>query len=78
MAKIVFPPSLNLPDQMGMTRSVKECSKRWPYELKITLDDVLGVRKNMYIGLNNTDMRCILYHLKALGLITSYREIYGI
>ncbi len=68
MAKIILPRILNDIEHTGMVRSIKEGTKQFPYELKITLD-IAGAHKNMYIGLEKHDMDSIIYHLKALGLI---------
>lgn len=69
MAKIIFPKSLGLPDYTGMVRSILKGTEKFPYELKITLNEPPEAEKNMYIGLTDYEMGCILYHLKALGLI---------
>jgi len=69
MAKIIFPKSLSASEYTGMVRSILKGTKRFPYELKITLNEPSEAEKNMYIGLTDSEMGCILHHLEALGLI---------
>ena len=68
MTKIIFPKSLSTSEYTGMVRSITSGTKRYPYELKITLD-IVGAHKNMHIGLEEHDMKSIIYHLKTLGII---------
>lgn len=77
MAKICFPDQLKIPDQNVMVRSIIKGTTKYPYELKITMDDLpqVGTSRNMYIGLQNYDMDCILWHLKALGLIELLKSV---
>jgi len=70
MAKIIFPKSLSISEYTGMVRSILKGTKRFPYELKITLNEPPEAEKNMYIGLIESDMNSIIYHLEALGLVT--------
>lgn len=72
MAKIIFPKSLNVLDQTGMVRSIVPIlgtKGKHLYEFKITLNEPPEADKNMYIGLTESDMNSIIYHLKALKLI---------